>query len=213
MPSEVVTTQYSPSLSPLLAPVLRSMRAPSSSRPCHLPFASTISSVDSPLSDRTALSVRQQRSPLPAPALAPLPPSFLQALYLRSTNPAGVNSNPSPAHEGWLFEAAIRPSTPAEEYPSVRLGPEPSRAGGVPSVYDHENPPALSPASQVDDGLSVLAPKSPVLPDDCAASARSVDVVVSTSAETTPARTLLLDGSGVTPGSVTIRSRAAQSPP
>src|SRR5262249_36940725 len=67
VPLAVVTRQYWPKTSPLGPPVKRSIREPSSSRGRKAPVASSrISSVALPPRDRIALSVPQQRSPVPA---------------------------------------------------------------------------------------------------------------------------------------------------
>src|SRR5690242_8397152 len=109
------------------------MVEPSSLRACHSPVASSrTSSPPDPFSVNVALSVAQHRSPV---GFLPLLPSCSllepQDAYRRSIEPPGANSNPSPTHEGWLFVAVVRPSTPPEEYEMDACGNGPPSAGGL----------------------------------------------------------------------------------
>src|SRR5690348_3670130 len=126
MPSVVVTRQYSPSLSPLVAPVSLSTFVPSSLLRCHRfgMVPSWISSPPCPGIESVALSPPQHRSP------TPVCPSSLHALYVRAIAPT-PSSKPSPTQDGWLFDAAVRPSRLPDEYAKPSCGAGPPRPGGV----------------------------------------------------------------------------------
>ncbi|WP_162185656.1 hypothetical protein [Lentzea aerocolonigenes] len=118
VPSVVVTFQYSPSSSPLAAPLKRSMRAPSSffARQT-LTFWSSCALTswpDTPTRLIVALSVAQHWSPVFVWPLLP-PRSRPHGLYCRSMNPPGVTSQPSPTIDAWLFVDDVRPSRLCEE--------------------------------------------------------------------------------------------------
>jgi hypothetical protein len=69
-PSAVVTRQYSPLLSPFVAPVRDSIRVPSSRLGRHcLEVASLTSSTAEPPSDRVTFSPSQHRSPVFLPSI------------------------------------------------------------------------------------------------------------------------------------------------
>src|SRR5436190_1329367 len=131
VPSVVVTFQYSPLSSPLLAPVSSSTREPSSPLSFHVPVASSrISSPACPAMDSVALYEPQHSSPVLVVLLALPPMSSAHALYPRVMEP-GQNAKPSPAQDGWLLLAAEWPSTDCAEYASVTSGFGPSSDGGT----------------------------------------------------------------------------------
>src|SRR5437763_8478173 len=140
--------------------------------------------------------------------------------------PPGDQSKPSPISDGWLFEAAIRPSTLDDEYDRPTEGAGPPSEGGMRIGYDQEKLPELPPADQVPEEVRLVAEKSPAGPDAAASSATTVppDAAL-TVADAVPAAALLSVASGrgrqpaavpgrASPqGSSASRSRVAQSPP
>src|SRR2546430_882867 len=135
VPSVVVTTHHSPFCAPFPAPVMCRMYEPSSPRRCQRSGVppSLMSSPAWPASDSVALSVAQHSSPVLTLLFEPESMSSAQDRYRRSMYP-GPRPKPPPAQAGWLFEAAIRPATVADEYDSASDGTGPPTDAGVRSA-------------------------------------------------------------------------------
>src|SRR6266511_3954036 len=90
----------------------------------------------------------------------------------------GFRSHPSPAHDGWLFEAHVSPSTLPDEYPNPSCGAGPPNDGGTRNGYDVMNSPDDPPARHDSDGANDVCEKSPDDDEESAVNATTVGLDV-----------------------------------
>ncbi len=138
--------------------------------------------MECPANTRLTRSGPQHRSP-------EVSPSSRHDPYWRSTNPI-VRSNPSPTHDGWLFDVEVRPSTDAELYANTTSGSGPTPADGTVIGYDHVNSPVPDPAFHAADAANGETANDPDGPEGPAVAASTTiddpstpDVVVRAAAD------------------------------